>query len=495
MPFLKFGDAHEARLYRTLVKELPDYALFRISPEGRMETWNAGVERVLGYTESEFLQRSFADLFTPDEQARKIWKEELETAAREGRSSDERWHVRKDGQLFYADGLVTPIIDNDGKIVGFTKVMRDITERKRAQEQKDRLSAEISELAHALDLTHTVIRELDGTILVWTQGAEFLYGWPPEQARGRCSHDLLKTTFPEPLENINQRLLELGEWQGELTHTTRDGRAITVASHWVSHTERGRDNFRVIEVNNDISELKSIQSALEESNLKFRRVNAELASFAYEVAHDIRAPLRGITTFAELLSRSLEVGQPEVQRNLVGNVLESTKSLAQLVESLLQYATVENAPDRVVSVPLEDILSEVRTSLNAAIEESNTTLDWGPLPVVQAHPGRLLRLFQNLIANAINYARPGVSPVVHVSCECCDGCYLFHVSDNGVGIEPRFAETIFAPFKRLHGPNVAGTGLGLAICKRIVEGEGGRIWFDSVKDSGSTFHFTLPKPS
>src|SRR5438309_6382646 len=415
MPFLKFGDAHEARLYRTLVKELPDYALFRIGPDGRLETWNAGVERVLGYTESEFLERSFADLFTPEEKAQGVWEEELQTAAREGRSSDERWHVRKDGTQFYADGLVTPIIDPKGKIVGFTKVMRDVTDRKLAQEEKERLSAEVSELAHALDLTHTVIRKLDGAIVVWTQGAEFLYGWSPEQALGRCSHDLLKTEFPEPLEDINQRLLNLGDWQGELTHTTRDGRTITVASHWMSHTTPGRNSVRVIEVNNDISELKSIQAALEESNARFRRVNAELASFAYEVAHDIRTPLRGITIFAELLSRNLDAGQQEVQRSLVDNLLESTHSLGKLIESLLEYATVENVADRTVLVPLESILAEVRSHLSTSIEESNATLNWDSLPAVRSHPGRLVRLFQNLIANAINYARPGVAPVVHIS--------------------------------------------------------------------------------
>lgn len=150
---------------------------------------------------------------------------------------------------------------------------------------------ENSELARALDLTHTIIRDLDGTILSWTQGAEFVYGWSREEALGRRTHDLLKTRFPEHLNTINERLLALGEWQGELLHQTKKGRSVPVASHWVLHS--GAEEFlHVIEVNNDMSATKGLQAELEETNRKLQPANRELASFAYEVAHDIQ-PLCG----------------------------------------------------------------------------------------------------------------------------------------------------------------------------------------------------------
>ncbi len=377
MPFRKFGDAHEASLYRNLVKELPNYAIFRISPKGVIESWNIGVERLLGYTEPEFIGLPFEALFTEEDRQRDVAEQELETASTEGRSLDEGWHQRKDGNVFFADGMVTPILDEHGELAGFTKVMRDATDRKLADESKERLVAQVSELAHALDLTHTIVRELDGSILIWTQGAEFLYGWSPEEAKGRCSHDLLQTEFSEPLETINRRLLELGEWQGELTHTTKNGKRITVASHWVVHWRAGDEAVRVIEVNNDISDVKAIQGALEEANAKFERANAELASFAYEVAHDIKSPLRGIGSFAEMLSKHLGSGSLETQRKLLDNVLRSTDKLKQLIDSLLQYATVENDPEGAQAVPFEEILKRVRDDLTAMIEETGTTPNLG----------------------------------------------------------------------------------------------------------------------
>jgi len=492
MPFRNLGDAHEASLYRNLVKDLPDYAIFRIGLDGRMESWNAGVERLLGYSETEFLRLPFAAIFNEEDRREGIPNQELRLAAAEGRSLDERWHLHKDGRQFFADGMVTPIVDNSNTVIGYTKVMRDVTDRKLAEEDKQRLAAQLLELAHALDLTHTIIRKFDGTILVWTQGAEFFYGWSPEEARGQRTHDLLKSEFQEPLEKINERLLELGEWQGELRHTTKHGRKVTVASHWVLHTSLDSNVRRVIEVNNDISEVKSIQAELEETNTKLQRANAELTSFAYEVAHDIQSPLRNISTFAELLSRSLGTTSLERQRDLLGQVLQSSSNLRELIADLLQYATVETGQEEIEAVSLDATLEQVGSSLRTAIAAAHADLSWGGMPTVRGHSVRLFRLFQNLISNAIKYARPGVPPVVHVTAERHGRNWLIHVKDNGIGIDAEHSEQVFIPLKRLHGPEISGSGLGLAICRRIAEGEGGRIWVDSTPGLGSTFHVALP---
>lgn len=358
MPFRKFGDAHEASLYRNLVKQLPHYAIFRISPEGLIETWNTGVEKLLGYTESEFLEQPFENLFTAEDREAGIPAQELAAAASTGRGLDERWHLRKDGSTFFAEGMITPI-QNNGSILGFTKIMRDATEQ------------------------------------------------------------------------------------------------------------------------------KSVQGALE-------RANAELSSFAYEVAHDIQSPLRRINNFAELLSNSLGTAPLEAQKNLLNAILDSAGTLNRLISSLLQYATVASVPEDLETVPLDGILKQVRRNLQPLIEETKAELNWDPLPEVVGHSARLLRLLQNLVGNAVKYSRPGIPPNVHVSAECCPGEWVIHVKDNGIGIDPRFAGAVFTPLKRLHGPEIKGTGLGLAICKRIVEGRGGRIWVDSTPGEGSTFHFTWP---
>lgn len=484
MPYVGLGDAHEASLYRNLVKSLPEYAIFRIGVNGLIESWNTGVERLLGYPESEFLGLPFAELFTPEDRESGLPQRELDTATQEGRAPDTRWHLRSDRTRFFCDGVLTRIDSDAGQIVGFTKVMHDMTGRKLAEQRS-------AELVQALDLTHTVIRELDGTILLWTQGAEFLYGWSKEEALGRRTHDLLRTKFPAPLSTINDSLLNAGEWQGELLHTTKEGRTVSVASHWMLRP-RGDEHAHVIEVNNDVSALRGLHAELQKVNAKLERAVSELASFAYEVAHDIQAPLRGITGLAELVAGKLQGTVSEEDSELLGSIVHSSRKLKNLVDSLLQYASVESMPNDVEPFGLDDILREVRSNLADMIEAASAEVTWEAMPTVYGHRVRILRLLQNLVSNAIKYARPNVPAVIRISAKRVPDEWRIDVEDNGAGIPANMREKIFAPLTRLHGAEIPGSGLGLAICKRVAEGEGGRIWVDSVVGQGSVFHVTIP---
>lgn len=477
MPFHGLGDAHEASLYRSLVKNLPEYAIFRIGRSGHIESWNSGVERVLGYSEADFLGLPLEQLFTPEDRGSNMPEVEMRLALLHGKAPDTRWHLRKDGSRFFCDGVMTAIHDASGQVIGFTKVMHDVTDRKVAEQRTE-------ELARALDLTHTIIRNVDGVITAWTQGAEFLYGWSPEEAVGRHSHELLRTEFPESLELINERLLNLGEWQGELLHKTKDGGDVSVASHWVLH-KRADDGVHVIEVNNDISALKGAQRSLE-------RANKELRSFAYEVAHDIQAPLRGITVIAELLSGTSQSSSSEERKMLLDRIVDNGVKLRSLIESLLQYATVENPADREEVFCIGDVLKDVKANLATAIASTGADVSWNDMPTVRAHRTRVLRVLQNLIGNALKYTRTSVRPVICISASKIGRQWRIDVADNGCGIPDENLKKIFAPLTRLHGGEVAGAGLGLAICKRVIESEGGRIWVDSVPGDGSIFHFTLP---
>ncbi len=486
MPFRTLGDSHEASLYRNLVKDLPNYAIFRIDLDSVITSWNSGVERILGYNEEQFLGQPFSVLFTPEDREAGIPQTEISQARETGRASDERWHMRRNGTLLFVDGVVTPIVDEMGEVIGFSKVMRDVTERKLAEENQQRLLSQMSELVHALDLTHTIISELDGTIVRWTQGAVALYGWTMEEAYGRKTYDLLQTGFPEPLDDIHAHLLQRGDWQGELTHITKDGHQIHVASHWVLHYDQTQNLMHVIEVNNDVSAMKRIQQELEQAN-------TALSSFAYEVAHDIQAPLRGMATSAELLRRSQRLTLDGAEQDLLKTMVESSSKLGQLVTSLLQYATADTKQEQVEQVSLRALLDEVAAHLGPALAESGAEIDYGALPVISGHPARLLQLFQNLISNAVKYRRTGVRPQIQIAAEREGSGWLIRVKDNGLGIEHCYVEKVFAPLRRLHGPEISGTGLGLAICKRIVESEGGTIWVDSEPGHGSTFCFTLPE--
>jgi light-regulated signal transduction histidine kinase (bacteriophytochrome) len=246
----------------------------------------------------------------------------------------------------------------------------------------------------------------------------------------------------------------------------------------------------VIEVNNDVTRAKEVQAALEESNRKLNRANAELTSFASEVAHDFKEPLRGISLMVQLLSRSLESSSSEAPQEQMDDILRNSQRLDSLTDALLNYATVDKPAENIELIALDQVLMEVKAGLDPLIEKCNADLSWENARRACSRVC-ILRLLQNLMVNAIEFARLGVRPIVRVSATRVQSEWQIDVADNGRGIVPEYLETIFAPLKRLHGSEISGSGLGLAICKRIVEGEGGRIWADSEHRVGSTFHFTL----
>ncbi len=236
------------------------------------------------------------------------------------------------------------------------------------------------------------------------------------------------------------------------------------------------------------------QAELKRSNEELRRANCDLEVFAYSASHDLQEPLRTIALSAQLIQRNWRTQPAGEEGTLLVNILNATRRMSALLEDLLAYTKAtkyEEGP-----APLVDsgrVLDEVLETLRGQIADTGATVTSGPLPAVAIHGTRLAQLFQNLITNATKYRRKEI-PHVHVGAEQRDGWCIFSVSDNGIGIEPQFAEQIFGLFKRLHGRDeYPGSGIGLAICQRVVEQYGGRIWLEqSTAGRGSTFCFSIP---
>ena len=246
--------------FRLIVDSVKDYALFMLDPSGRVASWNTGAERIKGYTAKEIIGRHFSCFYTPEDKLRGHPEEELRIATEKGRYMEEGWRVRKDGTRFLADGIITAIRDDQGKLHGFAKVTRDITVQKSVEKR-------LQDQALILDLANDTIfiRDADDRITYWNQGAHRLYGWSKEEAMGRVTHNLLKTKFPQPLDQINAQLLSEGHWEGELIHTRRDGSLVTVASSWTSHRDETDNSATVIEMNFDITARKQAEEELAKS--------------------------------------------------------------------------------------------------------------------------------------------------------------------------------------------------------------------------------------
>ena len=248
-------------------------------------------------------------------------------------------------------------------------------------------------------------------------------------------------------------------------------------------------SWRLVRDNRDLAQSRK---ALEESISELARSNADLQQFAYVASHDLKEPLRMVASYTQLLARRYKGKLDSDADEFIRYAVDGANRMQWLINDLLAYSRVTVQDKVFEEVDCNRVLEEVLSDLRVAVEESRAVVTRDPLPTVMADRVQLGQLFQNLIGNAIKF-HGKEAPQVYVSAERRHTEWLFSVRDNGVGLDPEYAERIFVIFQRLHNrEEYPGTGIGLAICKKIVERHGGRIWVVSQTGQGATFHFTLP---
>ena len=237
-----------------------------------------------------------------------------------------------------------------------------------------------------------------------------------------------------------------------------------------------------------LDENAALKQELETERQNVRAAGEELEHIIYAVSHDLRQPLRTISSYTQLLQRQLALDPQTTEMTTF--IVDAANELKVLIDDLVKYSRVGKTP-RPTAVELGTVVQWAALNLQPSIQEAKAEIVSHDLPELVIDESQFVQLFQQLISNCLKY-KSDAAPRVEVSAVERDDCYLVSVKDNGVGIEPRYHETVFAPFKRLHGKEVPGTGLGLAIAKKIVKAHGGAIWVESDGRSGSTVRFTVP---
>lgn len=315
------------------------------------------------------------------------------------------------------------------------------------------------------------------------------YGLKEKDIIGRSHYDV----FPEILEmpewlDHHQRVMR-GETlsRDEDAWVRPDGRTEWV--RWALHPWRDSDGYigGLIMFTEVTTEEKRARSEL-------LRSNTALEEFAYVVSHDLKAPVRHMGMCAEFLQESYGEKFDEEGKRFLRIITESSAKMRGMIESLLDYARIGSNTGEFRDVDLERVLEAAKLNLTAQINESAADVENGRLPTVRGVEAELLRVFQNLIENAIKYRKPDTSPHIRVDAERVGSDWHITVTDNGIGIDPRFADKVFLLFQRLHGDEspYAGQGIGLAICQRIIRYHSGQIYLDKNYQGGSRFVFTLP---
>jgi PAS domain S-box-containing protein len=481
-----------------------DDLVFIIEADGGILGANAAARVRLGYTALELVGMKLLDLHPQEVRA-----EAAGILARMLRGETDVCLLpvqARDGTTFVAESRITHgRWSGQDVIFGIT---RDITERQRAEAALRASEARYRTLAEA---AHDMIFVINpqGQVEYVNRFAAAQFGRTPEEIIGRAQHELFPPQVAERQWQSLQKVLATGQPLYAENPSVLADREIWLGT-WLAPIEDAGQVRAVLGVARDLTERKRADAALARQAEELARSNAELEQFAYAASHDLQEPLRMVASFVGLLADRYQGQLDSDADEFIEFAVDGARRMQALISDLLEYSRVTTRGQPPQPTDAAAVLAEALWNLGLAIAEAGATVTHDPLPTVLADPTQLMRLFQNLIGNALKF-RSAAPPVVHVSVELRNAeCgirnagqgpqsairnpqWLFSVRDNGIGIDPQNHARIFGVFQRLHTrQEYPGTGIGLAICQKIVERHGGRIWVASQEGQGATFYFTLP---
>jgi len=473
--------------FRLMVEGVTDYSLLMLDATGHVLSWNEGARRMKGYEAEEILGQHFSRFYLPEDLRLGKPDRDLNSAAVDGRHEIAGWRVRKDGSRFWATVVITAMRDKEGSLYGFSKMTRDLTQRRQAEE-KFQLVVEASP-------TGLLMMSREGSIQLLNAQLEVLFGYQRDELLGRSIEVLVPERFREqhPGHRLaffsapTSRAMGMGR---DLYGLRKDGSEFPVEIGLNPiETDEG---MAVMATVIDITARKRAETTLAQHRDELERSNKDLEQFAYVASHDLQEPLRAVAGCVQLLKKRYHGQLDERANEYIGHAVDGAKRMQSLIDDLLTYSRIGRAESSHRAVSCADALTVALKNLSVSVQESGAQVTWDVLPVVAGEAVQITMLLQNLLANALKFRKPSENPRIHIGVVRDGTRATFSVSDNVIGISQEHFERIFGVFQRLHTRSeYPGTGIGLALCKRIVEHRGGRIWVESKPGEGTTFRFVL----
>lgn len=460
--------------------------------------------QMTGYPEHELKQLTFVQITHPEDIERDIQNVKLLMSRKINVYKTEKRYMKKTGEIFWAQLTVFPMYDSNDKLLYYVGIIVDVSDRKQAElllaESEERYRNIIETAPVGIAILH------DGKVVFANSGGiKILGAQSADQIIGKKVSDIV---HPDNLGKSLERLKRLangetGMYPIEDKYFKLDGSIIDVEVTATMLTYQNKPAVQVIIT--DITERKHLREELQQLNAELEMkvkqrtalleaANKELEAFSYSVSHDLRAPLRHINGYVELLNMKYSKTLDEEARRYLNTISGSSKKLGVLIDDLLQFSRTSRMELSREEIDFNILLKEVLKELKPVLKNRNIKWDIQKLPIVQGDYGLLKLVWTNLIDNAIKYTRQQPLAEISVEYKTDDKNYIFCVRDNGVGFDMKYAHKLFGVFQRLHAQSdFEGTGIGLAHAQRIINKHSGKIWVEAEAGKGAAFYFSLPK--
>lgn len=430
-------------IYQLMVESVPVAIIF-VSTEGKITFANHAAEMLFGYSSKEIIGGDTAIFLPPGH-----GNEEKELIAKimqvPGVSHYETERMQKGGAIIDVAVTISPIKDSLGKVIGASKISLDITERKKREKEKDKRAEELIVANRELVFQNSEKEKRAAELIIANQELAF-----QSAEKGKRASELVIANNELILQNADKekRAMELTKANAELV--------------------------------------------VAEEQLK--AANDELEAFSYSVSHDLRAPLRAIHGYTQILKEDYGEQLNEDANRVMNNIMKSAQKMGMLVDDLLAFSRLGRKELQEQDINMDNMVQEICSELQNEQPQRVIEFHTKPLQSAQADNTTIRQVWYNLIANAINYTGHRAQAIIEIGSEIKGTEIIYYVKDNGAGFDMRYANKLFGVFQRLHSEDeFEGTGVGLAIVQRIILKHKGRVWAEGKVDEGATFYFTLNK--